>query len=442
VLASIVAAMKHPTRVAWLAVLGIVSGCAQGSESHSDAAGALEVGISPDIVISQIYGGGGNSGAPFTNDYVELFNRSASAVSVTGWSVQYASATGSSWAKANLSGTIQPGGYYLVQLAAGPGSGGSLPSPDASGPMNMSGSQGTVALVNNQSLLSCGGGTSCAPVTSIHDFVGYGGASQFEGSRAAPTLSNTTAGFRAGHGCTDSNVNGNDFSAGAPAPRNSSSPASPCGGGTPVDAGVADAGAPSPDARTSPDAGVPPDAGTGDGTPTRRPCTNNFGSAMNTTFGRLDGFLVTILNPGQGTSCSGDAHHVHLQVQTNGAIYNIAVNVDSSSGNPDVDFLSLDAPLKGAPWTEGWHPSQQLDYPSNLGVHSGNFSETTPTQLTSLVDSALANANHISIFTTGFDSTGGHLIHRNGSSHDGAIVIKPLSANPQYLLFHFTNQTF
>jgi uncharacterized membrane protein YecN with MAPEG domain len=75
-------------------------------------------------------------------------------------------------------------------------------------------------------------------------------------------------------------------------------------------------------------------------------------------------------------------------------------------------------------------------------VHSGNFTEETPTQLTSLVDSAVASANHVSIFATGFDATGGHLIHRQGSSHDGAIVINPLSTSPQYLLFHFTTQSF
>lgn len=30
---------------------------------------------SPDLVISQVYGGGGNSGAPYTHDFIELFNR-------------------------------------------------------------------------------------------------------------------------------------------------------------------------------------------------------------------------------------------------------------------------------------------------------------------------------------------------------------------------------
>ncbi len=49
---------------------------------------------SPDIVISQVYGGGGNSGAPLKNDFVELFNRGTTSVSLSGWSIQYASATG------------------------------------------------------------------------------------------------------------------------------------------------------------------------------------------------------------------------------------------------------------------------------------------------------------------------------------------------------------
>ena len=48
--------------------------------------------VSPNVVISQVYGGGGNTGALFQNDYVELFNRSLSTVSLDGMSIQYASA--------------------------------------------------------------------------------------------------------------------------------------------------------------------------------------------------------------------------------------------------------------------------------------------------------------------------------------------------------------
>src|SRR6266705_1981584 len=98
------------------------------------------------IVISQIYGGGGEAGAPYHDDYVELFNRGNSAVDVTGWSVQYASAAGSAWSTTALSGTVPPGGYFLVQEAAGAGNGAALPTPDAFGTIALSGTAGKVAL--------------------------------------------------------------------------------------------------------------------------------------------------------------------------------------------------------------------------------------------------------------------------------------------------------
>ena len=51
---------------------------------------------SPNIVISQVYGGGGaTTGSPaYKNDYIELFNRSATDQVLTGWSLQYGSSTG------------------------------------------------------------------------------------------------------------------------------------------------------------------------------------------------------------------------------------------------------------------------------------------------------------------------------------------------------------
>src|SRR5215813_8904412 len=114
--------MKLPPRPLRFALLAVLASCEYGTPESSEHPPLLFATGSPDIVISQLYGGGGNSGGQFTHDFVELFNRSASSVSVTGWSVQYASASGNSWAKANLSGTIPPGGYYLVELAAGGGS--------------------------------------------------------------------------------------------------------------------------------------------------------------------------------------------------------------------------------------------------------------------------------------------------------------------------------
>ena len=79
------------------------------------AASTTPRAISPDVVVSQVYGGGGNSGAPFTNDFIELYNRGSVAVDLTGWTVQYAPAAGTTWSTTALSGTIQPGKYFLVQ---------------------------------------------------------------------------------------------------------------------------------------------------------------------------------------------------------------------------------------------------------------------------------------------------------------------------------------
>jgi uncharacterized protein len=195
------------------------------------------------VVISQVYGGGGNSGAPYTHDFVELFNRSGSAVSLAGMSIQYASATGVGNFGANSGQltelpnvTLQPGQYYLVQQAAGAGNGVPLPTPDLvdATPIAMAAGAGKVALVNGATSLGCNGGSAvCSPeqLARIIDLVGYGNANFFEGTAAAPTLSNTTAGLRAGDGCTDTNDNAADFAAVAPAPRNTATDPNPCGDG-------------------------------------------------------------------------------------------------------------------------------------------------------------------------------------------------------------------
>jgi predicted extracellular nuclease len=66
------------------------------------------------LVVNEVYGGGGNSGATLTNDFIELTNRSSAAVSVDGWSVQYHSggATGA-WQATPLTGSIAPGAVSI-----------------------------------------------------------------------------------------------------------------------------------------------------------------------------------------------------------------------------------------------------------------------------------------------------------------------------------------
>ncbi len=179
------------------------------------------------VVISQVYGGGGNSGSIYTNDFIELFNRSAASVNLNGWSVQYASATGSTWQQTNLTNvTLAPGQYYLIQQAAGAGGTTPLPTPDVIGTIAMSGTAGKVALVNNTTLL-----TGTCPTIGIVDFVGYGAtANCFEGAGPTPAPSNTTSVLRGGNGCTDANNNAVDFASGAPNPRNTATLLNPCSG--------------------------------------------------------------------------------------------------------------------------------------------------------------------------------------------------------------------
>jgi hypothetical protein len=206
-----------------------ISMTAQYTHGTGFVAGSPAASGMTGVVISQVYGGGGNSGAPYKNDFVELHNRGTSPVSLASWTVQYGSASGTgAWSSVTLSGTIPAGGFFLVQLAGGT-TGAALPTADvATSSFNMSASAGKVALVNGTTALN----GACPTSSSIVDLVGWGGANCSEGTAATgPSLSdNTLAIFRAGNQCTDSNVNSADFSLAAPAPRNTASTAVSCGG--------------------------------------------------------------------------------------------------------------------------------------------------------------------------------------------------------------------
>jgi hypothetical protein len=182
-------------------------------------------GYGSEIVISQIYGGGGNSGAPYRNDFVELFNRGSNTLNLAGWSVQYASASGSSWQSAALAGSLEPGRHLLLQLASGGPNGSLLPAPDSTGSLSLGATAGKVALLNSTNLLS----GACPTSSDLVDLVGYGSAALcFEGSAPAPAGANTRALLRASGGCVDSDDNASDFFATAPAPRNRNAPANGC----------------------------------------------------------------------------------------------------------------------------------------------------------------------------------------------------------------------
>lgn len=191
---------------------------------------AARAGGSPSLVVRELYASGGNSGATYANDYVELFNRGTSTVDLSGWTLQYASAASTSWSATALAGTVAPGRAYLVELASGGANGGALPAADATGTTNLAATGGKVAVVDDTTALGCGASAgSCSAVATVVDLVGYGTATDYEGA-AAPAPGATTAISRASGGCTDSDVNGDDFTSGSPSPQNSTAAAATCSG--------------------------------------------------------------------------------------------------------------------------------------------------------------------------------------------------------------------
>jgi uncharacterized protein (TIGR03437 family) len=201
--------------------------------SDNQGQGGIADDDGPKLAISQVFGGGGNSGALYTNDFIEIFNRGNTAVSLNGLSVQYSAATSTSGSFSvttlpNVS--LQPGQYFLIQEASGGAVGSPLPAPDlTTGTIAMAAAAGKVALVNGTAALSAVG---CSSGATILDFVGYGSTANCrEGSTTADNAAapgNTTAAFRKLSGCRDTNNNNADFSAGTPTPRNTATALSPC----------------------------------------------------------------------------------------------------------------------------------------------------------------------------------------------------------------------
>ena len=178
------------------------------------------------VVISQMYGGGGGNGAPFNQDYIELFNRSQNPVDLAGWSIQYANNAGDFGTSGliGLSGSIPPGGYYLIGMVFGGINGAGLPQTDIDGFIAMFNFSGKVALTNNTYSI----GANCTD-PSVVDLAAYGLPNTcFDGLAPAPELNNSRAALRKLGGCQDTNQNIIDFVAGVPSPRNSQSPTNVC----------------------------------------------------------------------------------------------------------------------------------------------------------------------------------------------------------------------
>ncbi len=201
-------------RVRVVAALSGFALAAAGAAIVPTAADAVD--LNSGVVLSEVYGGGGNSGAQYANDFLELYNHGTTDVSVAGWSVQYTSATGTSWQSTPLTGTVPAGGYYLVKEGAGSGTGAPLPTPNDTGTIALSAANGKVALVNNSTALT-GCAAACSSAAGVVDFLGFGTANDAAGT-ATPALSNTTSAQRTTSPFSNTGNNASDFVAAAPTP--------------------------------------------------------------------------------------------------------------------------------------------------------------------------------------------------------------------------------
>ena len=153
-----------------LAGLAVAAAILLGGASPGTAA------PSSGIVVNEVYGGGGNTGATYTNDFIELRNRGTRRSSLDGWSVQYHSG----------SATRRLAGHAAQRLASRPAPStwsprrrapaARTPLPHAAGHRHDRhvGHGGTVALVNGTTALTCSRLRGLPG--RLVDLVGYGTA--------------------------------------------------------------------------------------------------------------------------------------------------------------------------------------------------------------------------------------------------------------------------
>jgi hypothetical protein len=205
-----------------------------------------------------------------------------------------------------------------------------------------------------------------------------------------------------------------------------------CGGGGPAPSSpdspppVLDAPGPRPDSSIDKSAG----------------CVSQFGDALTEGFGRLDGTLVAVVPP--GSDCPRpNSTHIILEVRQGGDVYRMVTAIVSDFGNPVMALAERDAALAGPAWQEGWHLGVAFDYVNTLGLHRLDFTPTPMQDLIDTIDRAAVIGSRVSVFATVEDQhDSAHLIHRNQSNRDGAIVFDADGASPHYFLLRFDNQLF
>ena len=211
------------TQISATVPLGATTGPVKVSTATASATSSTVFTVTTpiaNVVISQIYAGGGRWWSDFSNDYVELHNPGTSPAQLEGWSLQLTGGSGARWTVVPLKGIIPAKGYYLIALA-GSDYAYDLPKADASGSYDLAAKQGKVALMRITTPL---GVASPLGLATLSDLVGYGSTNAYEGSYPAIAPERYYVIFRADAGATDTNENYWDFDWGYAAPRNSATP--------------------------------------------------------------------------------------------------------------------------------------------------------------------------------------------------------------------------
>jgi hypothetical protein len=211
--------------------------------THTQPARAQTVSGSPDLVITQVYTRGGEPGATYRNDFVEIFNRGNVTVNLADYSLQVlANAPPSPGFPGGfgpvgvivLTRTIAPGKYFLYEFGSSGNNGAPLPAPDIPGgssasPLDLPSTTGRIAIAKGVAThpytqYGCAVGVDAA----LADFFSYGAATCAEGGANFPAPTPTTAALRNTDGCDDTDNTAADFSTAAPNPRNGSTPQRLC----------------------------------------------------------------------------------------------------------------------------------------------------------------------------------------------------------------------
>ena len=197
-------------------------------------------GASPDLVVSQVYAGGGNSGATYANDFVELFNRGSCVRRPVRLVGAVRDRVRHELAGDTARGLAGAGPPLPRRLASGGANGAALPTADATGTLEprclrregrTRARHGCAHLRRDGRKLQRGGGRPRPRRVRIGDRL----------RRALPRRPSPTRRrpFRASNGCDDTDANGTDFTTDTPAPRNDLDRRPRRAAGTPPPAGSA-----------------------------------------------------------------------------------------------------------------------------------------------------------------------------------------------------------